>query len=312
MTKATEPSPLSNPRRLKVGGYQRGKFQKRIKHPGPALPSSLRIFKQSLGIIKRNKRLFGAIYVVYLVLSVLFVRGFTNIAHLSTVKNSLLATHESTLSIGTNLIGSLFSASTPQTAQTASSAYQSVLFVIISLVTIYALRQAYGKAVKPAPIKSSFYKGPQQLVPFILVMLVIGLQLIPLLLGVSLYSFVSTGGMIVGLLEQAVCLGTLVLLVLSSLYMMTSSLIALYIVTLPDVTPMQALRSARELVRFRRWTVMRKIICLPIMLLICIVLVMAPMVLWLTGIAEWFFFAFSLGLLIVAHSYLYNLYRELV
>ncbi len=311
-TKRTEAQAVQTPRRLKVGKYQRGKFQKRIKHPGPKLPSSFRLFRQSLGTIKRNKVLFAAIFAIYAALSVLMVRGFSNVANLPGVKATLMASHDGTWSVGTNLLGSLFSAAAPPGTVTAASAYQSMLFLIISLVTIFALRQVYGKQVKPAPIKTSFYKGTQQLIPFVLVMLVIGLQLIPLLIGTSVYSFVVTGGVIVGLLEQTLCLSVLALLVLSSFYMMTSSLIALYIVTLPDVRPMQALRSARELVRFRRWTVMRKIIALPIIILVCVVVIMMPIVLFLTPIAEWLFFGLSLGLLIVAHSYLYNLYRELV
>jgi hypothetical protein len=298
----TEAQAAQTPRRLKLGTYQRGKFQKRIKHPGPKLPSSLRLFRQSLGTIRRNKLLFGVIFVVYLLLSVLLVRGFSNVANLPGVKSALLASHDGTWSVGTNLLGNLFSAATPTGTVTAANAYQSMLFLIISLVIIFALRQVYGKQVRPAPIKASFYKSTQQLIPFVLVLLVIGLQFIPLLIGSSIYSFVVTGGVIVGPLEQILCLTVLALLVISSFYMMTSSLVALYIVTLPDVKPVQALRSAKELVRFRRWTVMRKIIALPIIIFICVIVIMMPIVLFLTPVAEWLFFALSLGLLIVAQG----------
>ncbi len=50
------------------------------------------------------------------------------------------------------------------------------------------------------------------------------------------------------------------LLAMLTLIYVKSSLFALYIVTLPDMTPMKALRSARELARYRRWTVLRKIL----------------------------------------------------
>ena len=53
---------------------------------------------------------------------------------------------------------------------------------------------------------------------------------------------------------------------------------ALYIVTLPDMTPMKALRSARELVRYRRWTVLRKVLFLPLMLLVVAAIIMVPII----------------------------------
>jgi DNA-binding helix-hairpin-helix protein with protein kinase domain len=102
------------------------------------------------------------------------------------------------------------------------------------------------------------------------------------------------------------------LLVLLSLYMVSSSLFALYIVALPDMTPMRALRSARQLALHRRWTILRKILFLPFSLLLLSGLIMLPFIVLVPAIAAWVFLILSLFGWIVALTYMYLLYRELL
>jgi len=102
------------------------------------------------------------------------------------------------------------------------------------------------------------------------------------------------------------------LLALLSLYMVSSSVFALYIVTLPDMTPMRALRSARDLVANRRWSVVRKIIIIPIIFLVLAAVIMIPVILFLTPIAPWMMFALFMIAIAIFHSYMYALYRALL
>src|SRR5690606_28518012 len=118
---------------------------------------------------------------------------------------------------------------------------QMLLLLIASLAIIWALRKTHGDVKVRA--RDAFYQGMYPLIPFILVLLVIGLQLLPLLLGSSLYSLVTTNGIAVHAIEQTAWLLLFGGLSLLSLYMLSSSLFALYIVTLPNMTPMKALRS---------------------------------------------------------------------
>jgi hypothetical protein len=94
--------------------------------------------------------------------------------------------------------------------------------------------------------------------------------------------------------------------------MVTSSVFALYIVTLPNVTPMAALRSARDLVLHRRWLIMRKVLFLPVALLVIAAIIMVPVIILSPAVAEWLFFGLSMLALAVVHSYMYGLYRELI
>jgi hypothetical protein len=88
--------------------------------------------------------------------------------------------------------------------------------------------------------------------------------------------------------------------------------VALYVVTLPDMTPLTALRSARDLVRYRRLSVFRKLIFLPIALGVIMAVVMLPFIFVVPVLAQWVFFALSMLALIVGHAYFYVLYRELL
>jgi hypothetical protein len=207
---------------------------------------------------------------------------------------------------------SVLLSNTGSTPTEVAGAYQSILLVVVSLALIWGLRQSYAAGKAKTTIRDTFYKGLYPLVPFLLVLLVVGLQLIPALLASFLYNVVIVGGLAVTAVELGLWYVMLAALVLLSLYMITSSVFALYIVTLPNVTPMAALRSARDLVLHRRWVIMRKFLFLPLALLVLAGVIMVPLIIVLPPVAEWVFFGLSMLALAVVHSYMYSLYRELI
>jgi hypothetical protein len=299
-------------RRLKGTHYKTFRLQKRIKHPKPKIKGAFRIFSGSLKLLVNNWKLFGGIVLVYIILDVLLVKGLHSTSGIPQLKESLsslltgvtaqVTTGFSAFSL---LLGSAGNAPTP-----ISGAYQSMLLVLTSLVLIWALRQVTAK--EKASARDAFYKGTYPLVQFLVVLLVIFLQLVPLAIGNFLYKIVFSQGIAVTSPEKVLWAVLLFLLAILSLYMASSSIFALYIVTLPDMRPMQALRSARELVRYRRWAVMRKVIFLPFILLVLSAVITIPFILFVTVAAEWIFFVLTMIALPVIHSYMYSLYRELL
>jgi hypothetical protein len=132
------------------------------------------------------------------------------------------------------------------------------------------------------------------------------------MLTVSIYSYVSDEGIIIGAGEQVMWLLFVFAGIMLSLFFISSSAFASYIVTLPNMTPMRALRSARKMVRFRRWSIIRKVAFLPIVMFICMVVIFLPLVFFAPVLAEILFVVAGLILLLLAHSYMYVLYRELL
>lgn len=302
-----------SPRKRKQLEYTRFRYSKRIKHPGPRLSSGWRLFWRSFRPLIQNWRLFGGILLVYTVLTIVFVRGFSSTSHLIELKTALDGVFSGTggqLSTGVTLFGVLLG-SNAGTSQVAT-VYQTMLGILVSLSLIWSLRQVHAEQKKRTTIKDAFYKSTHPLIPFLLVILFIGVQLIPFLLGATIYSIVASNGLAVGLWEQIAWAAVFFLLALWSLYMLASSLFAVIIVTLPGMTPVKALRSARKLVRYRRWTVLRKLIFLPFIILLVLAVIMLPLILWATVLAEWSYFVLSLVALVVVLSYMYTLYRELL
>ena len=280
--------------------------RKPAKKVKKTLPSAWKITRSALDTIWQNRILFLGIALIYGLLTLVLV-GLASNTDITSLKQSLkgsLGSVGSTLAVFVSLIGS------SDSSNNAAGAYQFMLGLIASLAIIWALRQvSAGTAVR---IRDAYYKGMYPLIPFVLILLVISLQLLPLLVGSAIYAQVMTNGIAVSLVEKiawAIFFGATAL---ASLYMVVSSIFALYIVTLPDMGPIKALRSARDLVKGRRWLLLRKVLFLPLALVILAAIVMLPFIIWLTALAQAVFFVIGLFVLVVMHSYLYTLYRELI
>jgi hypothetical protein len=281
-----------------------------IKHPN--LPSVIVILVNSLKIIRKYWKTFLVLTLIYTLLYIIFVRGVSGGLNLSSIRTSLDNTKSTTgLSTGLSLFVYLIgNSTTSQNSSVNAGVYQTILLIVMSLAVIWTLRQAYNNSKMRA--RDAFYRGMYPLVSFIIVLIIIGLELIPLLIGGSLYSVVMTNGIAVGGPEKTLWALVFVVLALASLYLITSTIFALYIVTLPDMTPMKALRSARQLVKRRRWLVMRKVLFLPLAIISAALIIMVPIILLITVAASWIFLILSLACLVFIHSYLYALYRELL
>ncbi len=303
---------MPSPRKLKPPEYKSLRPSKRIKHP-VKLPSAWRVAKAAAKTLWQHKGLFLGITLVYGLLNLVLVQGLASNTDVTSLKNTLnlvftghLGSLASSLAVFAVLVGSAGNGS----SQTAG-AYQLFLVLITSLAVIWALRQVLA-GTKKIRIRDTYYRGTYPLVPFILVLLVVGLQLLPLVVGSALYNLVVANGIAIYFVEKFAWALLAGLLALLSLYLVSSSLFALYIVTLPDMTPMKALRSARQLVRNRRWVVVRKILFLPILLLVAAAMIMVPIIIWLTALSQWVFFLLTMLAVAATHSYMYGLYRELL
>lgn len=307
---ATKSPSSRGPRQLKEVPRKRFGLYKTMKHP-VRLPSAWSMTRTAVLTIEKDWKLFGGIILLYAVLNLVFVQGLagtdaTNIkSSLSHFESSHLNPFISSLNTFALLIGS-----TANNSSSTSGPYQLLLVLIVSLALIWSLRQVLtGTAIR---IRDSFYRGMYPIVPFVLVLIMICIQLLPFLIGAKLYNTAVTGGIALGALEKILWFVLFIVLTAWSMYMVTSSVFALYIVTLPDMTPMKALRSAKQLVQYRRWTVLRKILWLPLLLLVIGAVIMLPFIYIVPVLAQWVFFLLVMAVPLAIHSYMYTLYRELL
>lgn len=296
----------------KQPSYKSFKLSKKIKNPNEPIPGIYRLYKQSLSLLLNNKKLFFGITIIYISLNLLFVSGLSLTTDFNEAKQSFTeAFGEQASNLGTSFALLSFLISSGNSSQSESGGvYRLFLTLIVSLVFIWTIRQIYAGA-KPT-VKQSFYQAVYPLVPFILVLSVVGLQLIPFLFGSFLTSIVFSAGIAVTAIEKIIWILIFLLLSLLSLYMVVSSAFALYIVTLPDMTPMKALRSARGLVLHRRTSVGLRMLGLPIVSLFLFVLILFPVILLVPVLAVPVFICLTGLALFMAHAYMYNLYRALL
>jgi hypothetical protein len=263
------------------------------------IPGSFKLAWQSLIFIKQFWRVLGGIVLVYALLNIVFASGLFDGA------NSALSNNNE-LTGALNSYGSILS-SVGSSDQTAT--IQSVLLVIESLVIIWALRHLFsGEKIN---VKQAYYHSMAPLIPFLLVLFVIILQLLPLTIGSALLAVILStvyGNTVVGVLFSLL----FVLLAAWSVYMLTSSVFAMYVVTLPHMQPLQALRSAKNLVQSKRWQLVRRLLFLPLFIVIVMGIFIVPLIISAQFLVVPVFFVLAMFSVLFAHTYLYGLYKGLL
>ena len=299
----------AEPRRIQPGVYRPFQLQKRLKSYRTPIAGPFRLLFRAIKLLVTEWRLFGGIILIYLLLEVLLVQGLSLItsgSSLDTTKNLIQGTANAastSASLFLLLIGN-------GTGNSSSSAYQFMLILLISLVLIWAIRQRYlGAKVR---IRDAFYQGIAPFVQFFLVLLTIGLELIPGVIGIILYTAVANNGIAASFVERMLWVVLVSMLVLVSCYYIAGTVFALYIVTLNDMTPVRALKMANQLVVGRRIALMTRIVFLPIAVFVIMALMVVPFLLFAVKIAPVAFFIIAALMVAVLHAYLFGLYRELI
>jgi len=260
----------------------------------------------------QHKVTFGGIALIYGLLNLLLVRSVSGSNNLSTLKTVLEGLGHGVMSKVAAAAGSFaYLLSTSGSGNTAGSGvYHGVLLLTCSLAFIWVLRQTLaGHTVR---IRDGFYLGMYPLVPFLLIFLLMVVQLVPMVIGGGIYGTIVVNGIAAHFWERALWLGLFIVLGVWSLRMVTATIFALYIVTLPNMTPMKAYKNARQLVYARRLLVWRKLVFLLTVVLVLALLVEVPLISFAIAVAPWALFVLSMAILPLVHGYLYNLYREML
>jgi hypothetical protein len=311
MVKKKNNNQNKKPRIRKQPSYKSFRLSKKIKPAAKKpLPGIFSLCKISIAPFKKNKKLFLGIILIHFIFTVIFVSGIGSTTDFVQVKNDLEEAFGADLSKAASAV-TLFSYALSSGSGTGGSAnYQMFISLIVSLAIIWSIRQTL--AGEKIGVRQAFYQGIYPLVPFMAVLLVIGLQFIPALIGNFLLVTVISGGLAVTVLEQALWWLIFIMLLTLSLYMVLSSIFALYISTLPDMTPMRALRSARGLVMHRRIHIALRLIGLPVVILIIYGLILMPLIFTMPILVVPVILLLGSFSLFFMHSYLYNLYRALL
>lgn len=209
-----------------------------------------------------------------------------------------------------------------QTLTEVQQIYAVLIGLMVWLTTVWILRNIVaGHRVK---VRDGLYNASAPLISTFLIAFVVVLQLLPVALALIGYSAALSTGILSGGVEAMLFWIAAGLLTILSLYWITSTLMALIIVTLPGMYPFQALRTAGDLVVGRRVRILLRILWMLLCILVAWALIVIPMILldgWLKGM--WSQIAWvpiipivlllvTSGTVVWAASYIYLLYRRIV
>ncbi|HEY1085564.1 MAG TPA: hypothetical protein VGE34_02450 [Candidatus Saccharimonadales bacterium] len=203
---------------------------------------------------------------------------------------------------------------------------QQVFAVFIGLLTWLALvwllrAQLAGQTPR---LRDALYNSGAPIVSTTLLFLLLLLQALPAAIAIIAYTAaVSTGFLSSGVVAMVFFLVVFLSVVLS-LYLVTSTFLALVVVTLPGMYPWRALRTAGDLVVGRRLRILLRLIWMAVTIAILWILAMIPIVLLASWLQNTFTQIASVPIvpacLVVASSaatifaaaYVYLLYRKVV
>ena len=277
--------------------------------------------------LRKEWRTFLLLVVLYAVL-LLVVGGVTSQDNYNQVSNLMQQSTETLSSGGWNKLGQagLMLVATFASGPTNLSADQQIyLFIFLLfawLSSVWLLREF--KLKRKPRLRDGLYNAGAPFLSTLLVCILLLCQLLPIGIVALVYTALSSVG-IVGQGFGSMLFWVMAVVVIALvLYWVTSTIIALVVVTLPGMYPMRAVRAAGDLVVSRRLRIMYRILWLLGSVAVAWTVIMVPLILLVTWISSWWsgmssipVMPFMAALMSAAtavwmSAYIYLLYRKVV
>ena len=287
------------------------------------MPGYFAFTKEVITTLWRYKTTFGAFLVVYVLLATMIIGiaqqdQYTSfVAALRSFGPDLLGGDLGKVTEVTTLFGAAITGGFSTPLDRAGQLNTLLLTLFSWLTIVWLLRQLLaGNKVK---LRDGLYNSGAPFVSTLIILSVALLQLLPAIAAVIIFSTASSTGVLEGGVEaMAFGIGALLLIVLS-MYWVTSTFFAGIIVTLPGTYPMRALRSASDIAFGRRTALVKRYLWLGLVTAVLWAVVLLPIlaldgtfnISWLplVPITLQILGAFSL---LLASAYTYLLYRKLI
>ncbi|MBQ3309793.1 hypothetical protein IJG78_03935 [Candidatus Saccharibacteria bacterium] len=299
-------------------------YERPFEAPG-LLSHAIRSFK----LVFTNWKLFIPLIIIMVILNITLV-GLMNEDTFVQFQKSLDETSSDLKmgNIGTFtrsgllLISTITTGGLSQGMTEVQQVFAVLLFIITWLVTIYLLRHRLaGHQVK---LRDGLYNALAPFISTLLVALVIFIEAIPAMIVVITYSAAVNTDFLSTPFYALIYFIFAALLLLLSIYLISSSLIALVAVSAPGLYPLVAIRTASDLLAGRRIKFIIRLLYLAIITIVIWVIIMLPLIaldLWLKSMFSWLAGIpfVSLELLIMtcftavyATTYIYLYYRRML
>lgn len=296
--------PQNKTRSKKKQKYQSFRLQKKIRPPQKPIAWPLKLFKQSVRSAKLRWRLLLGSSMVYAVLYLLLVRGIGAIVSVESWRDRF---DLSTLGQNLNIFSEIVTGASPRSG--AAGVFQVVLFVTFSMSLLAIFR---AKSSDKLGVRDTYYFGTSQFVPFFIVLVFALLMLVPIGIGSAVIETARLNNLIVSNWEQAGFLLFGLALAAVTFYLLAGALFSLIVVSLQGVSPGEAIKTGWRLVEHRRGQIAWRLAVLVLILALIVTAVVLPVVFIYAPAAEFAFYGVSVVTIVMAHSYIYQLYQEMI
>ncbi len=281
-----------------------------------------------LSVLWRNKKIFGGLILVYIIVTFVISGvgaqdAYSNLA--STLKSTggdlFKGNLGSVAQAGLLLVSSVTTGLTPNVTQ-AQSVLGGLAAFFGWLATIWLLRNILA-GHKPR-MRDGLYNSGSPVLATVIIGFIITLQLLPSAIALIIYTAAQNSGLLDVGVSAFLIWGAVILLILLSLYWLSSSLIALVVITLPGMYPLQAMRAAGDLVIGRRLRVLYRLLWLALIVILAWLIILIPIILfdsWIKSLVpaiNWLpivpvsITVMAAATLVYVSSYVYLLYRRIV
>jgi hypothetical protein len=244
-----------------------------------------------LSVMKQNKKVLLLLALTYTIFSavLLGLASQDNFEQLkedaASVGESLFAGDWGTAGTATVLTISAISGNLSPQLSEVQQIYAVILVLLAWLVVVWILRQRLaGHVVK---MRDGLYNAGAPIIPLFVLSVVFVVQLLPIGLAAIGYAAAQSSGLLDGGVEAMLFWAAAAGLAALSLYWLTSTTLAMVIVTLPGMYPFKALKIAGDMVVGRRLRILYRILWMLFILALIWLVVLIPMVSIDLGLKAW-------------------------
>ncbi len=277
----------------------------------PKLPTLWQLMSQAASEIGIFRRTLLGIVAVYIILYFVVTQGFALSVSSAQLRDQIAAkigADAGLLEHGTLLMTGVLTNNQLMAQDTATAVLQIILTMLVFLAITWSLRRLHD--LKTVRIRDAYFEGTGAFVAFSVVILLLTLMTIPL----SLASTILDNAATVAAGQPELLIVTIISILLASLtiYWLLCTWPALYIISLPGMTPLKTIRKARLLTKGRRLQVLFRffgfillaaVVYLSVLFVTAVLLPVAVIVV-LVGLSAVFF--------LYATVFMYMAYRSLL
>ena len=234
-------------------------------------------------MIFKNWKLFLPFLLIMVAAAILFVGLMSENTYQQFQAIIDQASEESGANIGTFAKSGILLVSTAftgglsvESSNAGAGIFVSLIFLIIWLVTIFIFRHVLaGQVIK---LRDALYNAMTPLLSTFVVLVVAMVQCIPIILLLVAYSAAVETKFLTAPVYIIMFLVFAALMILLSFYLLSGTIMALVAVSAPGLYPLEALRTASDLMAGRRIRFILRIVALIITLVIMWAVVMMPLI----------------------------------